>query len=103
MQTREIYQLTAYRLEIKTTPCEDLPNGEMNTMILGTFEAAIKEANLWLKGSAVKTQAYGGGLMLKPCDRDAVEHAEGGVEWIIVIPTELEINPSEVKRVIITK
>lgn len=103
MQTRETYELTVYRVDIKTTPCDCLPNGELNTKIYGTFEAAMQNANFWLKGAAVKTKAYGGGLMITPCDRDAIEHAEGGVEWILILPTALEINPTEIKRVIITE
>lgn len=91
--------LTVYQVAIKQTASEDDPNGLFTIRVFGSLTQAINEANEWLGQTPVSVKPFGHGFELSVTDRDAVEHAEGGVNYITITPQEIEVNRDDLKTV----
>lgn len=91
--------LTVYQVAIKQTASEDDPKGLFTIRVFGSLSQAINEANEWLGQTPVSVKPFGHGFELYVTDRDAVEHAEGGVNYITITPQEIEVNRDDLKTV----
>ena len=91
--------LTVYQVGIKQTASEDDPNGFFTVRVFGSLSQAISHANEWLGGTPVSVAPFCNGFRLSVTDRDAVEQADGGVNYITIIAEEIEVNRDDLKNV----
>lgn len=91
--------MTIYRVSIKQTPSEDDRNGLFTVELRGSLSDALELANEWLGNTPVSVKPYSNGLMMTVTERDRVEHADGGVDYIHITLHEVDVDPKTIKQV----